>query len=441
MPTPTIPPSFATLLATFRSCFTAPTYRTFTAMAAGLLGQPGRATVTGMLTGARLAGFWHHTRAHRFFSAARWSPDRLGLAVLEVIVTLLVDPAEPLLVVVDDSLFKRRGRKVYGSAMHYDPTATGRRRTAWGNNWVVVGVLVALPFIPHRRVCLPVGARLWRPHHPEATKQHLARTLLEQLAGHYPQRVVHAIGDGAFIGKTMRALPANVTITARLRADAALYALPAPRQPGQRGRPRRKGDRLPELIWLAGLVATPWQHAEVWCYAKPQAIKLTVLRCLWYGVLGAQPVQVVMCRPPRWPDGYQLAVVTTDLDAGGVELIERYALRWNVEVCLEEARQVLGVGQARNRTRRAVQRTVPFGLLCYSLLVVWYAQHGQPTADVAAHRARAPWYRTKHAVSTADMLTAFRRALLATQLHASPQVTPSLEQLLGLQATWATPAA
>lgn len=270
MPTPTIPPSFATLLATLRSCFTAPTYRTFTAMAAGLLGQPGRATVTGMLTGARLAGVWHHTRAHRFFSAARWSPDRLGLAVLEVIVTLLVDPAEPLLVVVDDSLFKRRGRKVYGSAMHYDPTATGRRRTAWGNNWVVVGVLVALPFIPHRRVCLPVGARLWRPRHPEATKQHLARTLLEQLAGRYPQRVVHAICDGAFIGKTMRALPANVTITARLRADAALYALPAPRQPGQRGRPRRKGDRLPELIWLAGLVATPFKHAEVWCYAKPR---------------------------------------------------------------------------------------------------------------------------------------------------------------------------
>ena len=143
----------------------------------------------------------------------------------------------------------------------------------------------------------------------------------------------------------------------------------------------------------------------------------------------------------RWPDGYQLAIVTTDQAATGVELVERYALRWNVEVCVEEARQVCGVGQARNRTRRAVQRTVPFGLLCYSLLVVWYAQHGQPIGDVAAHRARAPWYRTKHAVSTADMLTAFRRALLAAQLQASPQVTPSLEQLLTLHVASATPAA
>jgi hypothetical protein len=84
---------------------------------------------------------------------------------------------------------------------------------------------------------------------------------------------------------------------------------------------------------------------------------------------------------------------------------------------------------------------VPFGLLCYSLLVIWYAQHGQPATDVAAHPARAPWYRTKHAVSTADMLAAFRRALLAAQFHASPQLMPSLEQLLTLQLSWATPAA
>jgi DDE superfamily endonuclease len=437
----TIPPSFATLLLTLRSCFTAPTYRTFTAMAVGLLGQPGRATVTGMLTGARLAGVWHHTRAHRFFAGARWSPDQLGLAVLEVIVTLLVDPAEPLLVVVDDSLFKRRGRKVFGTAMHDDPTATGRRRTAWGNSWVVVGVLVALPCIPHRRVCLPVMCRLWRPRHPAATKQLLARALIERIAAGYPDRTIHVVCDGAFIGKTMRALPAKVTITARLRADAALHALPTPRRPGQRGRPRRKGVRLPELIWLAGLVATPFTAAQVRCYAKTQTVKLTVLPCLWYGVLGAQPVQVVMCRPPDWPDGYQLALVSTDLAATGVELLERYALRWNIEVTLEEARQVLGVGQARNRTRRAVARTVPFGLVCYSLLVVWYARNGQPATDVAAHRAHAPWYRTKHAVSLADMLTAFRRALLAAQLHASPKVTPSLEQLLALQLTGATSAA
>jgi hypothetical protein len=33
---------------------------------------------------------------------------------------------------------------------------------------------------------------------------------------------------------------------------------------------------------------------------------------------------------------------------------------------------------------RGPQRTVPFGLLCVSLVLGWYAQHGQPAADLAA---------------------------------------------------------
>jgi hypothetical protein len=54
-------------------------------------------------------------------------------------------------------------RTPIGAGWHYDAAASGRKRTAWGNNWVVVGVLVRLPFVPYRMVCLPVLARLWQP--------------------------------------------------------------------------------------------------------------------------------------------------------------------------------------------------------------------------------------------------------------------------------------
>jgi hypothetical protein len=77
--------------------------------------------------------------------------------------------------------------------------------------------------------------------------------------------------------------------------------------------------------------------------------------------------------------------------------------------------------RARTRTRRSVERLVPFGLVCLSLAICWYARHGQPAADLAAHRTRAPWYRHKHTVSVADMLAALRRALLAAQYqHGHP---------------------
>jgi hypothetical protein len=67
--------------------------------------------------------------------------------------------------------------------------------------------------------------------------------------------------------------------------------------------------------------------------------------------------------------------------------------------------------------------------------------HGQPTLDVAAHRARAPWYRTKHTVSLADMLAALRRELLTAQLLPARLVTPTLEELLHAQAAGAATAA
>jgi hypothetical protein len=132
MPTWSLPCSLVDLLAGFHPCFTTPTFRVFQAMVCGLLVQPGRRTVTGMLAGARLAGVWHHARAHRFFAAARWSADALGLQVCDLIVGWLGDPAAPICLVVDDSLFKRTGRKIFGAAWHYDAAATGRKRTRVG---------------------------------------------------------------------------------------------------------------------------------------------------------------------------------------------------------------------------------------------------------------------------------------------------------------------
>src|SRR6266704_2611017 len=103
----------------------------------------------------------------------------------------------------------------------------------------------------------------------------------------------------------------------------------------------------------------------------------------WYGALGRQPVQVILSRPVGAPDGYELALVTTDLAATPQVIIERYADRWSAETMFLDARHLAGVGQARTRTPRSVERLVPFGLSCLSLAIVWDARHGQPAHDLA----------------------------------------------------------
>ncbi len=86
-------------------------------MVVGQISQTQLRIVCGMLVGARLSGSVI-MRAHRFFSAANWSVDELGLKVAELIVERLLAPGAPLIVPVDDTLAKRRGRKVHGCCWH-----------------------------------------------------------------------------------------------------------------------------------------------------------------------------------------------------------------------------------------------------------------------------------------------------------------------------------
>jgi hypothetical protein len=387
--------------------------RTFQALVAGFLTQPGLRTVTGMLVGARLAGRRHHDLAYRFFATARWSADQLGLVLLDLITQTLVPPGAPIVLAVDDTLWRRAGRKIHGTAWHHDGNGPGRHRPAWGHRWVVVGIVVHLPFLD-RAVCLPILARLWIPGDQDHTPLVLARELVDLAVAHLGDRQVHLVGDAAYIGKPLQGLPTQVTVTARLRCDAALYT-PAPAPTGRRGRPRTKGDRLPELVVLAAMTRYQWRPVRLRCYGKTLQREVLAIGCLWYGALGRQPVQVILSRPIGSPDGYQLALVTTDLAATPAQVIERYSHRWSQEQAFLDARHLAGVGQARTRTERSVNRLVPFGLCCLSLAIVWYARHGQPAQDLAAHRARAPWYRHKRTVSVADMLAALRRCLLAAQ--------------------------
>ena len=123
-------------------------------------------------------------------------------------------------------------------------------------------------------------------------------------------------------------------------------------------------------------------------YGKTAAIGAAAVTCLWPAVFGTRAVTVVLVRDRPKAD-YNLALVTADTATTAAQVIERYASRWSIEVAIEDARQVFGAGQARNRTARAVERTIPFQLACQAIATCWYATAGHDPADVAAHRARA----------------------------------------------------
>ena len=156
-----LPPSLLELLSALRPCFTAPGFRTFCALAAALAAQPRRRTVTGMLLGAGLGRAWPHDRAHSFFARARWDPGDLGLAAARLAVALLVPPGWPLRAAADDTVFRRSGPRSSGRLQH-DGSSPARDKRSYGCCFVVVALLVRLPFCS-RDVALPVLARLRLP--------------------------------------------------------------------------------------------------------------------------------------------------------------------------------------------------------------------------------------------------------------------------------------
>ncbi|MCA1681322.1 MAG: transposase, partial [Actinobacteria bacterium] len=390
-----VPTSLAGLLSLLSPCFSQPTFQTFSALLVGFVGRIRDCTVTGMLQAAGLVGEWHHSRAHDFFARARWDPDELGLRLLDFLVSVFAGTGAPIRLAVDDTLFGRSGRRVWGAHYLHDgaqPEGSGRR-TRWGNCWVVVVLVVSLPCLGGRPVGLPILFRLFCPKddkHPDRPSQpELARTLLDMVIKRFPTRVIELVMDGAYATKAWRGLPDRVTVTTRMRANAAVFAL-APPPTGKRGRPALKGARMASLAQLAAsAVFKPVTITSPDGRSRTEHIWQTT--CLWYGPFHTRPVTVMLIRKPDRTEGFDVALASTDVNATTSELIARYDTRWSIETAHQEAK-AHGVGQARNRVRKAVQRTVPFGFLVQTITIAWYALHGDPDSDLDARRRAAPWY-------------------------------------------------
>ncbi len=430
-----VPSSLQGLLSLFDGCFTQPTLQTFSMLLVGMIGRVRDCTITGMLQAAGLAGTWHHSRAHDFFSRRRWDPDELGLRLLDFLVVVFAKDG-PLRFAVDDTLFGRSGRRVFGAHYLHDgaqPEGSGRR-TRWGNCWVLVVLVVSLPCLGARQVGLPVLLRLFEPkdddHGDRPSQPELARTMIDMIIKRFPGRRIELVMDGAYASRAWRRLPERVSVTTRMRSNARVYELaPSARTPGQQGRPPLKGQKLPTLAEIANTAV--FQTVTITGPdRRRRSAQVHELVCLWYKPFYTRAVKVILIRNPGSSEGFDVALASTDADVPACELLARYDSRWTIETCNQEAK-AHGVGEARNRVERAVRRTVPFGFLTQTITITWYAVHGDPEADLDQRRRQSPWYRQKHTVSYADMLAALRRELIRHEFwaQAPPMTTnPKLTQ-------------
>lgn len=448
MPRSILPASFLIVLAAFRGSFHAPSYRNFQVLVAGWVHCLGRRTITAVALAAGAARGRHISVFHRFFARAQWSLDALGHVVFTLALRWVGDN-QPLILLGDDTLARKHGKCVGLASMHHDPLLSTARKPffSFGHVWVVLALWVPLPMGPQRGFGLPILVRLYTsskrggqanaPSRPTAgirqraaaqahaqrdgrTKLELLREMVGLVAQWTPGRTCYLVVDSAYAGRTtLEDRPANLHVISRLRLDAALWAPPPPRRPSQKGRPRRRGERLPTPKALAA-ARRHWHALPVTIYGRALVTQVCRGTALWYAALRDQPVRFVLARDPSGKRQLD-AFFCTDRTVTAAFVLETYARRWQLEVTFHDAKQFLGFEDPQNQQPTAVRRTAPLALLVYDLVLLWYADRSQQQTPLR-HTPR-PWYRSKHAPSFPDMLTALRREGWRTYLSGLPSAS------------------
>jgi hypothetical protein len=456
--------SFGDLALSFSSVFTSPSFANFLTILNGWVFCLGRRTVTGLIVAAGAFEEKHFSCFHRFFSRAVWNLDPLGRIILELTLRF-VPKAEVALFVVDDTLGRKTGRHIWGAGMHHDPLRSTPSRPvfSFGHSWVVLAVIVPLPFVSHRRFAIPILFRLYRkkskkrpPGRPKGekkstgnatpreyrTRPELAEEMLSIVAEWLNGRRFRVVGDSEYSGKSVsRKLPETADLVGRMPMNAALYGEPPAPTPGQMGRPRKKGERLMNPAELAKSRKVRWTKVRVDIYGKSARVWFKSVDALWYNSAGTQLLRIVVVRDPsrkRRDDCY----FTTDLSMTPVGIIETIAKRWSLEVTFRDAKQSLGFEEPQSRTQKAVERTAPMAFVLYGMTVLWHAEHGEALRE--KWFVKRPWYRKKRGPSFADMLATLRQASWVEASFLDPAERPGSEKtipkrLLQLQ-TWLSAA-
>src|SRR3954467_8887889 len=283
---PHLPARFAALILAFAPLFVHRTWRHPRVLLIGAILAPGRRTVASVL---RMTGRSRERRFvnyHRVLSRAAWEP-RAGARVLLGLLIGAFAPRGPVVMALDDTIERRRGKRIAAKGIYRDPVRSSDSHfvKASGLRWMSLMLLApipwagriwALPFltalVPSERACRERGRR-------HKTLLDVGRQLALQARRWLPGRDLVLVGDGGFSAllflDAMR--HARITAITRLRLDAAPHQPPPPpplgppaprydpappRPPGTSGRPRTKAAPLPTLA--ASLVAkdTRW-HAVV----------------------------------------------------------------------------------------------------------------------------------------------------------------------------------
>jgi DDE superfamily endonuclease len=413
---PLLPVRLAPVILAFAPLFSQRVWPQARALLLGAILAPGQRTVTSCLRILGLSQERRFVNYHRVLNRARWR----GREASRLLFKLLVDrflPDGPLLLGVDDTIERRRGKRIQAKGIYRDPVRSSHSHfvKASGLRWVSLMLLAPVPWaarpwaLPFLTCLAPSERYMLKRRKRHKPVLDWARQMIFQAQRWLPRRELVVVGDSAFSAlEWLHALARqNITVVTRLRLDAALYE-PAPfRPPGTNGRPRKKGKRLPTLRRVLEGRTTRWQRLTVpgWYGEGDRIVEICTRTAVWYHTgLPAVPIRWVLIRDPQQRFDPQ-ALLCTDLTQNPLTIVSWFVRRWQIEVTFQEARRHLGMETQRQWAEQAIARATPCLLALFSVVTL--------LADRLVRQGTLPvpqdaWYR-KQRPAFADALAAVRQ--------------------------------
>ncbi|HEY5574286.1 MAG TPA: transposase [Anaerolineales bacterium] len=425
MPSPS--PEIIQLLSVFSIAFTGPTFAKGLVLIIGTILTPGRRTVTAALRMMGLGSDKHFSNYHRVLNRDCWSPWVVSKILLGLIILFFLPAGTPLILAIDETLERRRGKQIKYKGWFRDPILSTKERvvTALGIRWICLAVVVpvpwsqrtwALPFMTVLALGEKTSAKLNQRHR---TIVQWAEYMLDKVRRWQPEREIILVGDGSYAAIVLvqrcQRLKKSVQLVSRLRLDARLFDFPGPQSKGKRGPKPQKGARQPKLSQRLKDPQTVWKKLKVILYGKEHEIEFVTGVSLWH-TPGQAPV------PLRWvlvrclEDSFEpAAFFCSNTQASAKQIIVWFCLRWNIEITFEELRACLGFETQRQWSDRAIERTTPclFGLFSLVVLMTkvlhpenlpvrptsWYKKDGATFSDALAAVRNHLWSRSNYSRS------------------------------------------
>jgi hypothetical protein len=380
----------------------------------------------------------HFTNYHRILNRARWSPWVLSQLLLGLIIVLFLTVDAPLVLVIDETLERRRGHQIKYKGWYRDPVRSTVRHltTAGGIRWLCLALLVPVPW-SRRQWALPfmVVPALSKATSAQLGKRHRTiidwtRLMLDKVQRWQPERPLILVGDGTYAAiplvqycqRTQR----PITLVTRLRIDAKLHDFPVVPAPSKPGPKPKKGARQPSPAAVLEDPTTVWHTLGLpWYGGEEKNLEYVTGVSLW-AKRGETPVAIrwVLVRCPHdkhfKPEVFCCAQPNVEVR----QILLWVVARWNIEVTFEELRACLGFETQRQWSDRAIERTTPclFGL--FSLTVAMAKVLHPETLPTRT----AAWY-AKTEATFSDALAAVRYHLWQSMNYRRSPENPDLFEI------------